>query len=89
MYKERAYDSFVNMMSDIEYRVIKGLLTAKPQESIDAVELESALREDYLETGSEAVGLANVPENSENGEISISSVETPEINVIRLSDDKK
>lgn len=89
VYKERAYDSFVNMMSDIEYRVIKGLLTAKPQESIDAVELESALREDYLETGSEAVGLANVPENSENGEISISSVETPEINVIRLSDDKK
>ncbi len=89
VYKERAYDSFVNMMSDIEYRVIKGLLTAKPQESIDAVELESALREDYLETGSEAVGLANVPENSENGEISISSVDTPEINVIRLSDDKK
>ena len=89
VYKERAYDSFVNMMSDIEYRVIKGLLTAKPQESIDAVELESALREDYLETGSEAVGLANVPENSENGEISISSVETPEINVIRLSDEKK
>ena len=61
VYKERAYDSFVNMMSDIEYRVIKGLLTAKPQESIDAVELESALREDYIETGSEAVGVAHVP----------------------------
>lgn len=89
VYKERAYDSFVNMMSDIEYRVIKGLLTAKPQESIDAVELESALREDYLETGSEAVGVAHVPANSENGEISITPVDTPEINVIRLSDDKK
>ena len=88
VYKERAYDSFVNMMSDIEYRVIKGLLTAKPQESIDSVELESALREDYLETGSEAVGLAHMPENSENGEIIISSNQ-PEINVIRLSDDKK
>ena len=89
VYKERAYDSFVNMMSDIEYRVIKGLLTAKPQESIDAVELESALREDYIETGSEAVGVAHVPVNSENGEISITPVDTPEINVIRLSDDKK
>ena len=89
VYKERAYDSFVNMMSDIEYRVIKGLLTAKPQESIDAVELESALREDYIETGSEAVGVAHVPANSENGEISITPVDTPEINVIRLSDDKK
>ena len=89
VYKERAYDSFVNMMSDIEYRVIKGLLTAKPQESIDAVELESALREDYIETGSEAVGVVHVPVNSENGEISITPVDTPEINVIRLSDDKK
>ena len=89
VYKERAYDSFVNMMSDIEYRVIKGLLTAKPQESIDAVELESALREDYIETGSEVVGVAHVPANSENGEISITPVDTPEINVIRLSDDKK
>lgn len=89
VYKERAYDSFVNMMSDIEYRVIKGLLTAKPQESIDAVELESALREDYIETGSEAVGVAHVPANSENGKISITPVDTPEINVIRLSDDKK
>lgn len=89
VYKERAYDSFVNMMSDIEYRVIKGLLTAKPQESIDAVELESALREDYIETGSEAVGVAHVPANSENGEVSITPVDTPEINVIRLSDDKK
>ena len=89
VYKERAYDSFVNMMSDIEYRVIKGLLTAKPQESIDAVELESALREDYIETGSEAVGVAHVPANSENGEISITPVDTPEINVIRLSDGKK
>lgn len=89
VYKERAYDSFVNMMGDIEYRVIKGLLTAKPQESIDAVELESALREDYIETGSEAVGVAHVPANSENGEISITPVDTPEINVIRLSDDKK
>ncbi|MDO4874036.1 MAG: preprotein translocase subunit SecA [Candidatus Gracilibacteria bacterium] len=89
VYKERAYDSFVNMMSDIEYRVIKGLLTAKPQESIDAVELESALREDYIKTGSEAVGVAHVPANSENGEISITPVDTPEINVIRLSDDKK
>jgi hypothetical protein len=89
VYKERAYNSFVNMMSDIEYRVIKGLLTAKPQESIDAVELESALREDYIETGSEAVGVAHVPANSENDEISITPVDTPEINVIRLSDDKK
>lgn len=89
VYKERAYDSFVNMMSDIEYRVIKGLLTAKPQESIDAVELESALREDYIETGSEAIGVAHVPANSENDEISITPVDTPEINVIRLSDDKK
>ena len=89
VYKERAYDSFVNMMSDIEYRVIKGLLTAKPQESIDAVELESALREDYIETGSEAVGVAHVPANSENDEISITPVDTPKINVIRLSDDKK
>lgn len=49
VYKERAYEAFVHMISDIEYRVIKGLLTTKPQESIDSVKLESTLMSDYAE----------------------------------------
>ncbi len=77
VYKERAYESFVHMMADIEYRVIKGLLTAKPQESIESVKLENALREDYTETGMAEKLSTNIPE------------EKPEITVIRLSDDKK
>lgn len=53
VYKERAYESFIRMMSDIEYRVIKWLLTAKPVESTDSVNMENKLREDYIESAEE------------------------------------
>lgn len=71
VYKERAYESFIRMMNDIEYRVIKWLLTAKPAESTDSVNLENELRNDYIEQAT--------PQKEKN----------KEINVIRLSDDKK
>jgi len=32
VYKERAYEAFVNLVYDIGFRVVKGLLTAKPRE---------------------------------------------------------
>lgn len=83
VYKERAYESFLHMMSDIEYRVIKWLLTAKPTESIDSVNLESNLREDYIE--SEWV-LANTIITIKNQTPKPESQK--EINVIRLSDKK-
>lgn len=81
VYKERAYDSFVHMMGNIEYRVIKGLLTAKPAESIDSVQYENELREDYAESGKPEKITVEVPvENSEK---------EAEPTVIRLSDEKK
>lgn len=88
VYKERAYESFVNVMGDIEYRVIKGLLTAKPAEAIDSVEYESALREDYLEGGAEAVGIPNIQINT-NISTENSNESEGQITVIRLDDKKK
>lgn len=49
VYRERAYDSFVTMMNDIEYRVIKWLLTAQIPSAIESVSLESNLMEGYFE----------------------------------------
>jgi preprotein translocase subunit SecA len=53
VYKERAYDRFMTMITSIEHRVIKWLLTAKPRESIDTVMLEENLLASYLETWKE------------------------------------
>jgi preprotein translocase subunit SecA len=47
IYKEKAYDKFMRLMNDIEHRVIKGILTAKPRESIDTVRLEETLLAKY------------------------------------------
>lgn len=70
VYKERAYESFVRMMDDVEFRVIKGLLTAKPQESMDSVALESALLEDYVESA-----------NTEKAKISLESIAPDKVNI--------
>jgi len=56
VYKERAYDRFMTMIANIEHRVIKWLLTAKPRESIDTVMLEENLLSSYLETWIEEKG---------------------------------
>lgn len=69
------------MMGNIEYRVIKGLLTAKPAESIDSVEYENELREDYTEQGKAEKITVEVPVESPEKET--------EPTVIRLSDEKK
>ena len=49
IYKERAYDKFVVLINTVWLRVIKGLLTAKPRESIDEVNLEETLLSKYAE----------------------------------------
>jgi preprotein translocase subunit SecA len=49
VYKERAYDHFVGMIHTIEHRVVKWLLTARANESIDTVNLEETLLSSYLE----------------------------------------
>ncbi len=49
IYKERAYDKFITLIRDIEHRIIKGLLTAKPSESMDTIKLEEVLLAKYQE----------------------------------------
>jgi preprotein translocase subunit SecA len=48
VYKERAYTHFVEMIENIEHRVVKGLLTAKASESIDSINLEESLLLEYV-----------------------------------------
>lgn len=47
VYKDRAYGYFIEMIRNIEHRVVKWLLTAKPRESMDEVRLEATLLSQY------------------------------------------
>lgn len=92
VYKERAYESFVHMMSDIEYRVTKGLLTAKPAESIDSVEYENELREDYIETAKTEKNPSEVTialQNTDDNYTENDPNKNGDITVIRVGDEKK
>ncbi len=53
IYKERAYDKFVAMVEMVWLRVIKWLLTAKPREAIEEVNLEETLLSKYAESAVE------------------------------------
>ncbi len=65
VYKERAYEKFMQLISDMNHRVSKWLLTAKPREAIEEVKLEETLMHMFLEnavnehTSSENALLAN------------------------------
>lgn len=39
VYKERAYDKFISLLSEIGFKVIKGLITASPTQKIEQVEI--------------------------------------------------
>jgi preprotein translocase subunit SecA len=49
IYKERAYDKFVILINTVGLRVVKGLLTARPLEGIESVNLEETLLSKYAE----------------------------------------
>jgi preprotein translocase subunit SecA len=53
IYKERAYDKFIVLIDTIGVRVTKWLLTAKPKEGIEEVNLEESLIEKYAESAIE------------------------------------
>lgn len=47
VYREKAYNYFIEMMGNIEHRVVKWLLTAKAREWVESVNLEEKLLESY------------------------------------------
>lgn len=70
VYKERAYDHFVTMIHTIEHRVVKWLLTAQAQESIDTVNLEESLLSSYLQNAEASHAINN--DMSNEGSIGVS-----------------
>ncbi len=89
IYKERAFDHFVSMIHTVEHRVIKWLLTAKAQESIDSVNLEETLLSSYLEWA-EASHETSDNSNEEATPISMLHSNHPtKIHSIRVEDNKK
>ncbi len=51
VYREKAYDFFIEMIGTIEHRVVKWLVTARPAEWVDSVNLEEKLLESYTNEG--------------------------------------
>jgi len=47
VYRDKSYTLFIEMMWTIEHRVVKWLLTAKPREWVESVNLEEKLLESY------------------------------------------
>ncbi|NRH20504.1 preprotein translocase subunit SecA [Candidatus Gracilibacteria bacterium] len=90
VYKERAYDLFVTMIHTIEHRVVKGLLTAQAQESIDSVNLEESLLTSYLENA-EAIHEEDINGKNE-GSVAVSMLHTqqkPVIHQIKTEENNK
>jgi len=52
VYKEKAYEAFVNLLSEIENKVIKGLLNASPQNNMARMEISQKDIEELLKTAS-------------------------------------
>lgn len=40
VYQERAYEMFVKMIDEVNYRVVRGLLSATPQTQVQQVEID-------------------------------------------------
>ena len=64
IYREKAYGYFIDMIRSIEHRVVKWLLTAKPKESLDSVNLEETLLSEYAQSG---IASHQSPENENVG----------------------
>jgi hypothetical protein len=71
VYREKAYDYFIDMIRSIEHRVTKGLLTARPKESLDSVNLEETLLAEYAQNA--IASHESVPSASGAGLLTVSS----------------
>ncbi len=90
IYKEKAYDKFVTLIETIGLRVTKWLLTAKPREGIEGVNLEETLLSKYAESGEATFDkwttnfISNIKENEYDG-----TKEIEGIRIIQANNEKK
>ena len=81
VYKERAYEKFMQLISDMNHRVSKWLLTAKPREAIEEVKLDETLMHMFLENA------VNEHTSSENSLLANESIpQTPAIQKIAANE---
>ncbi len=90
IYKEKAYDKFVALIETIGLRVTKWLLTAKPREGIEEVNLEETLLSKYAESGEATFDkkASNLLSNVGNGEYD-GAKEIEWIRIIQANNEKK
>jgi preprotein translocase subunit SecA len=50
VYKERAFDKFITLLSEIGFKVTKGLLTASPSQQIEQIQVDESMLQALLET---------------------------------------
>lgn len=90
IYKERAYDKFVELIHTMGHRVIKGLLTAQAKESIDSVNLEESLLSKYAENAEATFDIEATSNASHMGHTEYTNLPPQdEVKVIHLDEDNK
>lgn len=60
VYKERAFDKFILLLSEIGFKVTKGLLTASPREQIEQIELNEDMLQALLQTDESSLKNLNI-----------------------------
>ncbi|MDP2103857.1 MAG: SEC-C metal-binding domain-containing protein, partial [Candidatus Gracilibacteria bacterium] len=50
VYKERAFDKFIALLSEIGFKVTKGLLTASPSQQIEQIQIDESMLQALIET---------------------------------------
>lgn len=88
IYKEKAYDKFVTLIETIGLRVTKWLLTAKPREAIEEVNLGETLLSKYAESAEATFEKAGPMRSLEHEEYD-GAQEIDGIRVIQASEQKQ
>ncbi|MDD2565319.1 MAG: preprotein translocase subunit SecA [Candidatus Gracilibacteria bacterium] len=91
VYQEKAYDKFMNLLSEIGFKMVKGLLSANPGEKIEQVEInDKDLELLFADSGMQSAGDFNNLKNLISDEIyKNSQKEESGIKVYRAEENKK
>ena len=88
IYKEKAYTKFVSLIETIGLRVTKWLLTAKPREAIEEVNLEENLLSRYAESAEAKFDMGALNAASHLGHTEYQGQASEWVRIIAANDDK-
>ncbi|MCK9272595.1 preprotein translocase subunit SecA [Candidatus Gracilibacteria bacterium] len=94
VYKEKSYDKFMDLLNELGFKVVKGMLTANPSQNIEQVEIdEKNLKVLFDETGMSSInslddlgGLKNLLSDAYEKNFKMNSEENEGVRVYRANE---